>query len=227
MKPSANANSGTDEYGFPLGDISKTQRQRLQVRRWTSHNQWTARYPTRDSVLAAPLADLQALAAAHGITTDYRADLWWSSVGSKCYKEYAGSSSYEDLLRQSSGSAADVVRQIELDLPRTFPEQVDFASALDSGSGGGACSSVFDGSRSSVNEALQAGVELGAVGSGGVHSALRRVLRAFVALHPEIGYLQVRTAHASIEGLALLITDLYSLSLTARAFQPHAIHCRA
>lgn len=176
----------TDEYGFPLGPITRAQRQRLQVRRWTSHNQWTTRYPTREAVLGAPPGDLQALAAAHGVTASYRADLWWHRVGSRCYDAYGGGLSYEELLAACKSAPVDVVRQVELDLPRTFPEQADFAAAL---GGGGA---VFDGSRSSVNEALQAGVELGRPGEGGAHAALRRMLRAFVALHPEIGYLQVR-----------------------------------
>ena len=178
-----------DEYGFPLGDLPQRQRQRLRVRAWTTHNQWTARYATPAAAAAAPRGELQALAASHGVLARYRADVWWRAVGSGCFAAYAAAPPYGELLAASAARAPlDVVRQIELDLPRTFPEQADFAAAL----AGGA--TVFDGSRSSIAEALEAGVPLGAVGAGSVHDGVRRILRGFVALHPEIGYLQVRAA---------------------------------
>lgn len=176
-----------DEYGFPHV-LSKAQRKRIKVRAWTASNQWLARYPTLQACLQESPAALRTLAATHGVLKEYRADVWWRALGSGALAHYAGAPSYAALLATAAATApVDVVRQVELDLPRTFPEQVDFAVAL-AGTG-----RVFDGSRSSINEAIEAGVELGTPGdaTGSVHGALRRMLRAFAVLHPDVGYLQV------------------------------------
>jgi hypothetical protein len=181
-----------DEYGFPHA-LSKAQRKRIKVRAWTASNQWLARYPTLQACLAESPASLRALAATHGVLKEYRADVWWRALGSGALAHYSGAPSYAALLDTAAATApVDVVRQVELDLPRTFPEQADFAIAL-AGSG-----RVFDGSRSSINEAIEAGVELGVPGdaTGSVHAALRRMLRAFAVLHPDVGYLQVRARRA-------------------------------
>lgn len=172
-----------DEYGFPH-DLSKAQRQRLKIRQWTAANQWSARFASVQAALAAPLGELQSLAATHGIAPNYRADLWWHAAGKQYAQRYSNAATYAAMVEQSKGISIDVARQIELDLPRTFPEQVDFAAALLS------TGTVFDGSRSSIAEAMEAGVEMGDVGTGSVHGAVRRMLRAFVVLHPDIGYLQ-------------------------------------
>jgi hypothetical protein len=93
---------------------------------------------------------------------------------------------YDAILRGATSINGDTSRQIEIDLNRTFAEQADFAAALAMKADG------QDGSKSGVAEAVSAlpDVVLTTAGCGDMHDALRRLLRAFCALHPATGYLQ-------------------------------------
>ena len=172
-----------DCYGFPQS-LSTKQTARLQTRAWVTQNQWECRFPTTAAAIAAPAGLVMETVIAHGVLPGIRADLWiaWHRRRS-CS---APTSSYASLVSQCSTIPDSIARQIELDLPRTFSEQRDFAASV------AASYSTFDGSRAGLDDALAAAAASGSadVGSGGLHDALRRMLRCFALKHPHLGYLQ-------------------------------------
>lgn len=92
---------------------------------------------------------------------------------------------YSAVVHLCSGVEEELGRQIELDLPRTFADQRDFAHAI------AAKDDLFDGSRSTAYaSSAAASAEPQVVGGGDVHDALRRILRLFCVRNPGLGYLQ-------------------------------------
>ena len=193
-----------DEWGFSSLDLSSRQSRRLRIRGFTARNQWRQAYPCVDSLLSdfaayvhvadggpSPAAErLRSLVVLHGIDGAYR-----SRAYSRIAELVGGAPAsaqqvpfYAELLRHSiSAVDGDTVRQIELDLPRTFCEQRDFTAA------NAARSMPHDGSRSSLMDAAASDDTVRSVldiGGGSIQDALRRILRAFCAQHPSTGYLQ-------------------------------------
>lgn len=162
---------------------------RFKVRKFTAENQWLFKFPNQLAALRGCPIEILNLTLTHGILPEYRADLWLKG----CSEQRVAAGLATTALDYASvaiagcpGLDADIARQIELDLPRTFPEQTDFAAALSmKGSG-------FDGSRSSA--AAQAAAASSSAcfvpGSGDVHDSVRRMLRTFCVRRPDIGYLQ-------------------------------------
>lgn len=167
-----------DEYGFPCAP-TPSQRSRFRVRTFASRSNWSLRFPTLASALAAPPASLRDLALAHGVPSEFRADLWLRAATAAA--RGAGRSAPVDYATVSAAALAEcdaeIARQIELDLPRTFSEQRDFAAALSAREASGAG---FDGSRSSAAaSAAAASARGGGCGPGGeddLHDVLRRMV---------------------------------------------------
>jgi hypothetical protein len=145
------------------------------------------RYPTLESALAAPAGALDDLVLSHGLSPSYRPRIWLAhAAATRVRCGLSPTVDYASLVGAGAVLELEVSRQIELDLPRTFPEQRDFAAALAMKNG------AFDGSRSSALAAAEAANEphMYVPGAGDVHDAVRRLLRAFCAAHPATGYLQ-------------------------------------
>ena len=173
-----------DSYGFPSAPTT-SQRSRFRVRAFTAANTWSLRFPSLAAALAGSPSDLASLSLAHGVPAGYRADVWL-----RCARAVGGARplDYEkearDVFSISDANALEVARQIEIDLPRTFAEQRDFAAALAARAARGGA---LDGSRASAAAAAQSATA--SVG-GDVHDALRRLLRVFCARNMTTGYLQ-------------------------------------
>ena len=136
----------------------------------------------------------------HGIYPAYRPDIWLQACRKvhpitydlqtyPTFTEY-----YTQSILKSINLSLDTIRQIELDLPRTFCEQKDFLAALEFKAN--QPQGNWDGSRSQAATAAAYATELMTNGSlcipgtGDIHDALRRILRTFCINHPDTGYLQ-------------------------------------
>jgi hypothetical protein len=192
-----------DEWGFSTFDLSSRQHRRLRIRGFSSRNQWRQAYGDSSALLrdldaarepgsdsgASVRGRLRNIVVLHGFDSPFRSGAY-THIGhlvGGCPPAGEQLGPYSTLLQGSGVVDVDTVRQIELDLPRTFCDQRDFAAA------NGQRSVPMDGSRSSLMEAaLGADVadSVQQVGHGTIQDALRRLLRAFCAGHPDIGYLQ-------------------------------------
>jgi hypothetical protein len=156
----------------------------MRVAQFTCAGQW-AKYPTPSSALRAPSSALLELAHTHGICVEYRRLLWSRSVAAVRARKGSPPLDYSAIVHQASGVEEELGRQIELDLPRTFADQRDFAHAIAAKDG------LFDGSRSTAYaSSAAASAEPQVVGGGDMHDALRRLLRLFCVRNPGLGYLQ-------------------------------------
>ncbi|RYG50475.1 TBC domain-containing protein, partial [archaeon] len=197
-----------DELGFPVAFTSKRHRRRLRLRQFSSDSKWNALYPTLDAVLAdvrAPILkeELRSMILVHGILPSYRATVYWT-LAERHSPVADVTAQYTALLQRTAELSESELKQIELDLPRTFCEQRDFRTAAeeDMAANGGAAP---DGSRTTMMERALSSVTAGTAytpGAGNVHDALRRMLRAFCVQHAHIGYLQSQNFLA---GFLLLI----------------------
>lgn len=181
-----------DAFGFPTVHLSKRQQRRIKIRAFTNENHWQTQYPSVESAIAAAGTDegrsrIRELSTLHGIIPAYRRDMYWAFCENTRLKQCgsAATSTYQELLARCSSIPVDVAKQIELDLPRTFCEQVDFKAASEANPSGGSRDVLMNGAHSPETQA-----SLTAVGEGPIHDALRRMLCAFCVEHPVDTYLQ-------------------------------------
>ena len=161
-----------DAFGFPSHQLTAKQASRFATRQWTQASQWSAKFGSLAAVAAAPRESVATLVLSHGICQELRPDLWLAA----CAPGVVASSDYAALVAASPSIDDAVGRQIELDLPRTFSDQRDFAASV------ALSYRDFDGSRSGLAEALEA-VAPSRATEGSIHDALRRMLRCvFVPL---------------------------------------------
>ena len=164
-------------YGFPA-QMTHSQAQRLAARVFAARSRWRL-YPTpAHAAAAAQRQELTDLVLTHGTLRSQRGELWWLLTlphgGAAIASEYAA------VAARAADIPHAVARQIELDLPRTFCEQADFAAAH--------AALEHDGSRRV--DIARVIATAGKSGSGSSQDALRRMLYAFALLHPDCGYLQ-------------------------------------
>ena len=206
-----------DSFGFPSAPTPVQQR-RFANASYVCAGQWKSF--TQASALQASPEQLLELAVSHGIHADFRAPLWARASSAVLRAQGSAALDYAACVHQAAGIDAEVGQQIELDLNRTFAEQRDFASALSARAAEG---EAFDGSRSSAYDSAAAASSqgCGAAGSGDVHSALRRLLRLFVARNPAIGYLQSMNFLA---GFLLLVFGREREGLAFQALEALVLH---
>ena len=194
-----------DSFGFPSAP-TPVQTRRMRVSQFTCLGQWN-KYPTPESALRASPSSLLDLAQSHGICPGYRRLLWNRAVAAVRVKQGAPPLDYGLIVGQASLVDPELGRQIELDLPRTFADQRDFAEAI--AAKGGA----FDGSRSTAYASAAAASEAPQVPcTGDMHDALRRLLRLFCVRNPKLGYLQ------SMNFVAAFLLLVYGRENEAEAF---------
>lgn len=174
-----------DELGFASA-LTQKQVKRLKLRLFAAKNQWASLYPTIPAaVRAARQGQLpESLLLSHGIQHEYRPHVWAALVGKSRGGTAMTAAAYSKLAEEGAATLPmDVLQQIELDIPRTFCEQQDFCAANEARKTSSAASL---GSRN----LLSSRPDLEKLGEGNVQSMLRRMLIAYVAAEPSVGYLQ-------------------------------------
>eukprot|EP00908_Phaeocystis_cordata_P025117 Transcript_7572.p2 GENE.Transcript_7572~~Transcript_7572.p2 ORF type:complete len:393 (-),score=159.14 Transcript_7572:13-1191(-) len=107
-------------------------------------------------------------AAWRGVPPQHRPQVWLSLSGARELRR-ASAHSYWELARRAEAAVPhEILRQVEYDLPRTFPQHADFAGEMSE-----------DGRAEGTSATAAATLR-----------ALRRVLLAFAAYNPSVGYCQ-------------------------------------
>jgi Rab-GTPase-TBC domain len=188
-----------DELGFPFA-LNAKQLARFHTRQYCTETQWRAKFDNKVEKAFEDIELASDVIFVHGIVSTLRSSVWSniiinksSNSPSKIHKQnsFISLKDYQKLLENSTRNVPiETLNQIELDLPRTFPEQVDFANSLRELTSNSETSSKFDGSRASlVSYQNQTSINL-RLGEGSIHDATRRILYAFVSEFPAVGYLQ-------------------------------------
>ena len=137
----ASDGSQTWRLGFPVHDEAiasalKASHERLE-RKWRS---FIATSSNRDTDAIARRGDfMRAFTRAHGVRESERRAAWFAWSGAEKKQNADGEVTYEEQLRRAnaeygvsgsgseSGSMSESFAQIEMDVPRTFPEHARFA----------------------------------------------------------------------------------------------------
>lgn len=170
------------------------------MRSFASKNQWKAKYEG-ESILYAESSELLKITLLHGLPSSHRAKIWMRSALQS--RMNCGINPVFDILEHYAKLSShipslgkDIAHQIELDLPRTFADQIDYALSLKKQresckNSSGTNVPLGEGSRvASAESAANIPNELLAPGTGDAHDVLRRILRTFAVCYPQLGYLQ-------------------------------------
>jgi hypothetical protein len=127
-QPQQNNTVVVDYYGFELHGLSPQQRddrERAAVRAARRAERW-APFALAGN-LPAPPSVLRRFCR-KGVPPELRGWAWFEASGARQRAEFAGPGAFKRLVAMAEERQPGVVRQIELDLPRTFPRNASVAS---------------------------------------------------------------------------------------------------